>query len=592
MRILSSHWRIAQRIFICLALATCLARGTLAHPPSKLEELVHTQKSGGSEWPLVGAATHTKDHGLVRFTFANPSTGKEFKQPIQATLLKGIQEIVGGYYLPGSKTAVIFAYIKNLSELQMLNIGFRQQLSKWHIVSFRIGALNSDAANTARDAYQRLGAAGVRRTRKPAAFRFTWPPRKRRRCSRLPPECIPSPQPSLPPAQPPATPKSPSLPVCEKCTEILVLCGDPSSTSSCQKSMFVERHPGRNFCTLCLGDGALSNTLRQPPSQCGKILTREEFKELYHNLLNGITVENIRRQLQSLSGDELLNAIQVFTSLLFNVCGLADEYYHIVDDFWCLHHNSCGEAQSAVQHTECRSRPEFKQLLLHLLSYLDNRQLFPEPNPERDKLRNRIEKKFCADQLVMEEIRKFEQCVCCKTRNDDGNLTMEECEECIPSVCKASPHPSSPERFRTSSSLNCEQYRAEVTDLICKSLLNPDKDQISHSCQAHVNSPNPILTYDSSKGLAAMSYRPPDASIVCPEPPPSPLPRAGGETPAPRYQCPSGPGVAPGNGQGDIWTSDCRATTSLGEVLPAPLHQCERRWNGTTWALSKDCPLA
>jgi hypothetical protein len=625
MRILNSYLRIIHFICVTTTLLTCFVRGSLAEDASRSQKLLTAQQTGSQVWPLVSTAAHNTKKSFVRFTFVNHDTGEEFKQSIQAKLLKGTQEIVGGYYVPGSETAVIFAYIKNINDLQMLNIGFLRKGGDSRIASFAIGAVTSDAAVAAHSAYGRLGAVDGRKFKWRKPF-FKWPPLKRRRC-KTPgnPDCIPTlpvnPSPVPPPPSPPGGP-APQPPVngpCIACRTVKISCGTPNSSSTashngnnksfaslvadndldlipCEDDAFVLKKNSTGECRLCMGSGWLRQQARDR-GLCDRTITIDEFLTQVPVIMgSGGPHPDDYHPLQGLP---LLEAIEAAINRLKERCVLADEIIHLTSQKWCKEHASCQEWRSTDAQKRCYTDPDvvrhFEQLMRILVDGNRFLTLNPQQNDRRIIAINNLGASICWGYKFYTELApKVEACICCTSKSQEG-LTMSSCEGCVDSICNellAAPATGLAKQAGAQP-VFCQafDFREDIQKR-CNELKGNGED-MSHTCQIYVALANQRTTRPNAiSGLATAEQPIEEPDPECPAPTATPESEA---APLPPdyvvYECPSGPGLAPSEGDSGTWTSVCQTKNSSGELVDAPQYECERKWNGDTWILSKPCPL-
>jgi hypothetical protein len=183
---------------------------------------------------------------------------------------------------------------------------------------------------------------------------------------------------------------------------------------------------------LCLGVGALAS---ENQNLCGTTLSIDEFTKRYNDYRNRLLNLDLNKVLGNLTGSELLGAITSLYFLLQDSCGLADEFYHLVNKYSCYHHVACDEASSSENNFNCQNNPGAIALVSKLLAYLDNPRLFPGLDTERNTLKNLLIEGYCSSLAGVKLGTQIENCLCCSTRDGNPAITDRECADCAAQFC-------------------------------------------------------------------------------------------------------------------------------------------------------------
>lgn len=515
-------WRLPA-VFVLAVLLSFLPRAVFAQTKSV--------SPFAAPWPLVHTSQFQGPTRDVQFTFANPNGGPTAVRIVNASLLKGITEIFGGVFRPTENQVLLLAFIDRIQFPQSLIITYTNTRNVPTISAFAIQPANERDRKVANEAYTsyvesrvkglpaidlRYGLGQQRRHSHPLAFiknLLLAPVSGRNQPQPRPTQYAvrPSPSPTpQPPAPPQPTPRiEPQIPPastpCAECEVIRIHCGTMPDSSSvpaasrsrsalsllpgdpygdCSGGMFVQRFEGANYCELCVGNSEVAIYM-QEKGLCGALITREQFKDLYHSMRNGIHGILDRAQ-NGLSGMDLIEVLRFVLFYLDENCTLSDEYYHIVNKYWCLHAGVCDERLSSQDHLRCLESPLFEGIVRRILDILNNDNRFRRPNElreERQKLRDTIEAHVCSNRFGLAVYSEVEECICCQSRR--GPITMENCKDCLTPYCKH-PHQTRrrPRQSNSGLPLKCEKYHKDISDTICKSF--SDENLSTHACPAYV----------------------------------------------------------------------------------------------------------
>jgi hypothetical protein len=199
--------------------------------------------------------------------------------------------------------------------------------------------------------------------------------------------------------------------------------------------MFVSRS-GDGTCILCAGTGPFAQLIGDPANnRCGTTISIEEFKNIYNKLRNGFSQFDLQKILGNFSGANLLGVILQLASLAQDACGLADEYYHLLNKYSCYHHLVCDESRSTESNFNCSNDPSIVAFIAQLLAWLDRPNLFTGVENERDRLKKAIIETYCGNLAGMPLTIAIESCLCCSTRDGTEGITPKDCADCAAKYC-------------------------------------------------------------------------------------------------------------------------------------------------------------
>ena len=505
---------------------------------------------------LIFSFSASEGRGIV--TFALPRK-----------LFADADEIFAGTFNTSAREMLLFGYVTGISQPQVMTVSFSNNpaAAKPKIKSFAIGAADPSSGGAVSAAYLAFEKGRPKNAAKVTTEGWFRGARRRRRCA-TPRTCIPTqppaPQPSpvtpggpppnvvtpVPPSrpnpQPPSVPSTaPTGPCPDACQSVTIRCGPPGNSSAptspeapssltsaadapsgvvsrgdlpCGDSMFVQRH-GNGVCSMCIGTGPFSEFVRESaPGLCGTTMSIDDFNRRYHRLRNSVTSLDLDVVLGSLSGEALADAIYSFFHLAGDMCTLADEFYHLVNQYPCLHHAACDEARSTESHQQCTTNPLTVNFIERLLRYLDKVELFTGAEDKRTQYKSAMITLSCSDHVQFDAGAKIENCLCCSTRDGTSTVTAEDCASCVESVCPILGQPSISQPSLPSYCRGFDAAGARAA--MCAKYLAGSG---AHTCSHYISMPPP-LTSLTRRGSNVQSPFGSSAGVTCTLPPPRATP--------------------------------------------------------------------
>jgi hypothetical protein len=554
MRILCSYRRTVKVLLIFASLITSVTLDSFAQAPSKSEDLLSTQQNAEVLWPMMASDLNTSRRSNVQFTFIDPIEGKRLTRVIQAKLLSGIEEIVGGSYQPADNTVVILAHIKNITDVQMLRVGFESRDKKQHMASFGIGPVPASVAAAIQNAYGHPGSVATRRAtvRGP---RFNWPRlrEKRRKCPRpWRVTCIPTPPSSPSPPRPPPPPVAPSDPggpqppagqrPCHACKKVTLLCGEASQTAStadqtfklstnrfvsqnddsdlrpCLDVAFVQRIPRPDGCRLCVGNVAWAEQVERE-GKCGQELSIEAFQSWSQQFIQQLLAP-IQNGFQPLTGEALIAAIRDKLQRVNEACIMMDELSHLLRQKACEISKVCEEWQSTEDHGACYQRPDVMSILEELYAILQDSDRFPSDTDRilQEQKRQLFKDLVCEHVAVIDLAKEIERCMCCVSKGPQ-QLTRQDCIDCVNSTCGSKIEQWSSQPSQTTSLTFCSDANPSQTMTNYCNDMKSGGPSATHTCDHLAEKPSMHQSKSANRNLSAIADKETDREPNCSPPP-------------------------------------------------------------------------